>query len=322
MQVNGSLTALGGIVGQNRAGLVQDELQSFPLELQLFQIWDEFGRMLPNVTSAGALTVASFAWNAASLDATFFVANRDWRVVGITARIEVAGTDGSAVTGAIKKALSGTDIASGTILHASTINLKGTVDTNQVLTLSTTATDLDIPAGTAIGIDLTGTLTNANGVVSVFLAPLSPDDLALTAGAFGTGCPYITTADVKNMGAITRYARMMFTMPAEYDPGQSLTLTLSAGMITTVASVSATVDVEVYKSGDNGLVSGTDICSTAAQSINSLTFGEKTFVLSGSGLVIGTVLDIRITIAANDSATVTAVIGAVAMAQLNADIKG
>lgn len=119
----------------------------------------------------GAIVFANYSWVAASIDSTMFVATRQMRVLGITARVEVAGTDAGAVTAAIKKAASGTDIAAGTALHSGTINLKGTVDTNQVLTLSTTSTDLDIPAGTAIGIDFTGVLTTASGCVTVALAP-------------------------------------------------------------------------------------------------------------------------------------------------------
>ena len=75
------------------------------------------------------------------------------------------------VTAVIKKAASGTAITSGTALHSSSYNLKGTADTIQSLTLSTTASDLQIAAGTAIGIDFTGTLTAATGVVTITLAP-------------------------------------------------------------------------------------------------------------------------------------------------------
>ena len=121
-------------------------------------------------TDAGFVFV-NIEYNASSVDKTSFVANRAYRVKGIRGRVEAAGTDGSAVTATIKKCASGTAIASGTALHSSTFNLKGTAATNQTLTLSTTDTDLDIAAGTAIGIDFTGTLTSATGVVTVFLAP-------------------------------------------------------------------------------------------------------------------------------------------------------
>lgn len=110
-------------------------------------------------------------YNASSVDKSSFVAQRGYRVVGIAGRVTAAGTDGGAVTAAIKKAPSATAIASGTALHASTFNLKGTADTNQSLTLSTTSADLDIAAGDAIGVDFTGTLTTATGVISVLLSP-------------------------------------------------------------------------------------------------------------------------------------------------------
>lgn len=111
-------------------------------------------------------------WLASSVDKVFFVATRSYIVKAITARVEVAGTDASAVTASIKKVASGTAIASGTALHSGTVNLKGTAATNQALTLSTTAGVTLIPAGTAIGIDFTGTLTSATGVVTVALCPV------------------------------------------------------------------------------------------------------------------------------------------------------
>jgi hypothetical protein len=121
-------------------------------------------------SSAGYIPI-NIAYDAASVDKVQFVATRAYVVKSITGRPTIAGTDGSAVTAVIKKAASATAITAGTALHSSTYNLKGTADTVQNLTLSTTATDLQIPAGTAIGIDFTGTLTSATGVVTVMLAP-------------------------------------------------------------------------------------------------------------------------------------------------------
>lgn len=119
----------------------------------------------------GAIIFVNIPYTASSIDGVAFVAPRRCIVQSIVGRPEVAGTDGSAVTAVIKRAASGTAIASGTALHSSTFNLKGTAATNQTLTLSTTASDLDIAAGTAIGIDFTGTLTSASGVVTVALTP-------------------------------------------------------------------------------------------------------------------------------------------------------
>ena len=119
----------------------------------------------------GGFVNVNIEYNASSVDKVSFVATRKYIVKAITGRPTVAGTDGSAVTAVIAKAASGTAITSGTALHSGTFNLKGTADTVQSLTLSTTASDLEIPAGTAIGIDFTGTLTSATGVVTVTLAP-------------------------------------------------------------------------------------------------------------------------------------------------------
>lgn len=119
----------------------------------------------------GGFINVNIEYLASSVDKVAFVANRAYRVHAIRGRPTVAGTDGGAVTAVIRKAASATAITSGTALHSGAFNLKGTADTVQALTLSTTASDLEIPAGTAIGIDFTGTLTSATGVVTVTLAP-------------------------------------------------------------------------------------------------------------------------------------------------------
>jgi hypothetical protein len=181
-QTSGNLTVLGIITGQRRSALTADTSQSYMLPLQNFRIWDEFDRPLPDTSATSGLVVAQLRYDATIADTVFFVANRDYRVVGITGRVEVAGT-GGACTAVIKKAASATAIASGTALHSSTFNLVGTAATNQVLTVSTTLTVLAIPSGTCIGFDLTGTPTSAVGTISVFLIPISPDDLAITSGA-------------------------------------------------------------------------------------------------------------------------------------------
>jgi len=148
------------------------------------------------------------------------------------------------------------------------------------------------------------------------------DDLGLITGTFGTAPPYIGTGDVKNT-TITRYARVAYCLPAEYVAGQSVRLTLHAGMITTVSSGVATVDVEAYKMAQDGTTGmGSDLCSTAATSIKSLTFGDKDFDITSTSLAAGDWLDVRVTINIVDSATATAVIGAILAAEFKLDIKG
>lgn len=118
----------------------------------------------------GGFLNAAAEYLAASVDKSFFVADRAYKVKAIRGRVDVAGTDGGAVTATIRKVPSGTALASGTVLHSGTFNLKGTAATNQTLTLSATSGVLDIAAGDSLAVDFTGTLTSATGTISVTLA--------------------------------------------------------------------------------------------------------------------------------------------------------
>lgn len=148
------------------------------------------------------------------------------------------------------------------------------------------------------------------------------DDLGITAGTFGTGCPYITAGDLKTAGATTRRARFLVQLPHEYVAGQSVRIALAAGMLTTVADGSCTVDVEAYKVAEDTLVTGSDLVTTSATTINSLVFGDKTFDITGTALAPGDLLDVRVSVVCTDTATVTAVTPAIAAAKLQCDVKG
>jgi hypothetical protein len=147
------------------------------------------------------------------------------------------------------------------------------------------------------------------------------DDLGLYGGTFGSASPMIRTYDVKNAGAVTLRARVQVCLPAEYVAGGDITIRFHAGMLTTVASSTATIDVEAYASDKDG-TGGSDICATAAQSINSLSFAVKDFAITPTGLNPGDWLDVRVTVAVNDSATGTEVAAAIGSAELLCDIKG
>ena len=147
------------------------------------------------------------------------------------------------------------------------------------------------------------------------------DDLALIGTTFGSTAPRVTAGDCKALGATSRYARFMVELPECYEAGETVTLSLSAGMVTTVASSSCTVDVECYKI-DKITGIGSDLCTTSATTINSLVFAAKAFTITPSGLTAGDVLDVRLTIACNDAATGTAVTPTIAGIDLLCDIKG
>lgn len=148
------------------------------------------------------------------------------------------------------------------------------------------------------------------------------DDLGIVSGTYGSGVPYISTGDNNGDGALTKYARRMVQLPYNYVTGETVTMRLRAGMKTTVASASATVDVECFKSDNEGAVSGSDLCATAATTCNSLTPADKDFTITATALSPGDWLDVRIAIATNDAATVGAVIGFIGRIQLLCDTKG
>lgn len=119
---------------------------------------------------AAAVPVSFIYGEATPLDQPFFVADRAYVVQSIVARILVVGSDAGAVTGQVRKVANGTALASGTALHSGSIDLKGTANTNQSLTLAA-APATSLSANAAIGLDVTGTTTAARGVISMLLLP-------------------------------------------------------------------------------------------------------------------------------------------------------
>jgi hypothetical protein len=136
----------------------------------------------------------------------------------------------------------------------------------------------------------------------------SSDDLGLTIGTFGTDAIVVQTSDSKNT-TVTQRARFTFALPHNYVAGQSISIAAWAGMKTTVSSSTATIDFEAYAKNDSTGLVGSDLVTTSATTINSLTASAKEFVITPTGLNPGDELDIRVTIAITDSATATAVIG-------------
>lgn len=119
----------------------------------------------------GALSVNVVYGDGTLIDGVFFVADRPYTVVAVNARVIVAGTDASAVSAQIRRVPNGTAVSGGPAVHTGTINLKGTVDQVQEMTLVTTPASLNLIKGNALGLDVTGTPTAARGAVSVLLLP-------------------------------------------------------------------------------------------------------------------------------------------------------
>jgi hypothetical protein len=103
------------------------------------------------------------------------------------------------------------------------------------------------------------------------------DDLGLISGTFGTNVWTLQTIDQDDSSAATSaYARFQFSMPPEYVAGETVELRIKGGMITTVADTTATVDAVIYEYGADGAKSGSDLCATAAQTINTLISSSVT----------------------------------------------
>lgn len=161
-----------------------------------------------------------------------------------------------------------------------------------------------------------------DAIQTVIPGTASSDDLALIGTSFGSVGPVISAGDLKAAGSTTRYTRNpQVVVPECYDNGETLQIDIYAGMQTTVADVSCTVDVECYRLDKLGAI-GSDLCTTSAQSINSLTIAKKSFAINPASLSKGDILDVRITVACNDAASAGAVKPTIGGIDLVCDIKG
>lgn len=118
------------------------------------------------IDQGASFTISLIYGEATALDNSFWIAPFACRLISARVRPLVVGSDGSAVTATFNKASSGTAIASGTAM-TSAADLKGTINTNQTLTLSTTTADCSVAAGQAVGMDCTGVMTAARGTATL-----------------------------------------------------------------------------------------------------------------------------------------------------------
>jgi hypothetical protein len=103
-------------------------------------------------------------------DVQFFTAPVKCEVVSIREVHTVAGDDGSAVTGTIRRC-QGTEAATAgdDLLGTTKINLKGTALTEQTPALTSTTANLTLDAGDRLSLDVTGTTTTLAGVILTVL---------------------------------------------------------------------------------------------------------------------------------------------------------
>jgi hypothetical protein len=142
--------------------------------------------------------------------------------------------------------------------------------------------------------------------MNTLLTSAASDDCGITTGTPGTDSPYVTGGDVKNATTNRKFA-FELAVPPNYDDGFNARVRFRAGMVTTVASSAATIDLEAFRPNGSGGV-GSDLCVTSAQSINSLTLGNFNFDLAVSTIDPGDKIICIVTLSVVDSATATAVI--------------
>lgn len=243
---------------------------------------------------------------------------------------KVQGTSKMVANGAISQYAACYAAASGKIASSGSV-LVG-------VTLEEATTDGDVVEVLESAAAVLGSVARSGGITQddlqpyaipltegrIWDAPMSPaattatsDDLAVIVGTFLSTCPILKTSDGKAT-TVTQKVRYRWAVPIEYVAGQTLTLRLNCGMVTTVSDGTATVDAQVARAADPTV----DICATAAQSINSLTAANKDFTLTPTSVVPGDILDIVLTIAITDSATGTAVYGSINTVTVLADVKG
>jgi hypothetical protein len=146
------------------------------------------------------------------------------------------------------------------------------------------------------------------------------DDMGLITGTPGTDVPTLQGVDFGGTTTDEKSA-FEFVLPPEYDAAETITVRVRAAMLTTISDGTATVDVECWKAGDDG-AAGTDICATAATTINSLTPGNKDFTITPTGLAAGDRLIIRLAFAGSDTGNLGVMIPEISKLSVLLDIKG
>ena len=148
------------------------------------------------------------------------------------------------------------------------------------------------------------------------LLPETPatDDLGLVGGTFATNSRSIQTVDFGGTNT-TAYARADVVIPQDYVAGQSFKLRFHAGMHTTVADTTMTLDLSVYRSDEERGISADLAAAAVANNIKSVTYVDVDFIITATTLEPGDILDVRISMNGVDSgnagADISGVIGAI-----------
>lgn len=136
-------------------------------------------------------------------------------------------------------------------------------------------------------------------------------------GIVGTGASVAVTLQGVDFGGTTSDEKSMFEfcLPDTYKDGDAVTVRVKAGMLTAVSDGTATVDCEVFRDVGGGTISA-DLCTTAAQSINSLTLADKSFTITPTTLVAGDRLFVKLSFAGSDTGNLAVMIPTITRIQI------
>ena len=145
--------------------------------------------------------------------------------------------------------------------------------------------------------------------------------LEVVGGTHGTNAPSLQTPDFKNNSAAATYtARGELQLPWEYIAAGSVTVRLHAGLLTTDSDQACTVDLTVYKSDEDSTSTG-DLCATAATDMNTTVFADLDFTITSSTLSPGDLLDVQISVSADNDDDTGAMKACIGSVQLLCDVR-
>jgi len=160
-----------------------------------------------------------------------------------------------------------------------------------------------------------------DAVATLLPTAAANDDMGLVSGTFATDIPSLQGVDFGGT-ATDEKCRFFFALPIEYVTAGTATLRCSAGILTTLADASLTLDCEAYISDREGDVVVGDLYAGAALDINSLTLGDKDFSLTATNLNAGDLLDIRLSFAGSDAGDLGTMAAIIAQVEMLLDVKG
>lgn len=133
-------------------------------------------------------------------------------------------------------------------------------------------------------------------------AAASAGKFGQSVGGWGTG-GIMLVGELANANTKTDQAFFELVLPQNYETGTDLTVVVQA-RVGAALNTAATLDFEAYLSDENGGV-GSDLCATAAQSVNSATWAEYSFTITGTTLAPGRTVELYMQGVANDSGGTT-----------------